>query len=265
MDDQGHVLTNAHVVDGSSSVTVKFGDGDALDAKVLGIDDSTDVAVLGVDPDQVDANPLELGNSTTSRSRPRRRDRQPIRARSHRDHRHHLGAAAADQRPQRLHRLDVLQTDAAINPGNSGGPLIDGQGRVIGINSQIATARTAPARPASASRSRSTPPSRSPPRSSTTARSSTPTSGSRCRLERAARPGAQPRRRRGCPRPEGDVRRSRRQCRPRGWRRDRDRGRTAGPCRRRRDHRDRRSARERDGGSDQRHQRQGPATRSRST
>ena len=50
IDSDGHILTNAHVVDGSSSVTVKFGDGDALPAKVLGVDDSTDVAVLSVDP-----------------------------------------------------------------------------------------------------------------------------------------------------------------------------------------------------------------------
>ena len=51
IDDQGHVMTNAHVVDGSSSVTVKFGDGDALDAEVLGVDDSTDIAILGLDPE----------------------------------------------------------------------------------------------------------------------------------------------------------------------------------------------------------------------
>ncbi|MEZ5062258.1 MAG: trypsin-like peptidase domain-containing protein [Solirubrobacterales bacterium] len=140
MDDQGHVLTNAHVVDGSSSVTVKFGDGDALDAKVLGIDDSTDVAVLGVDPDQVDANPLELGNSDDVKvgdpavaiGNPYGLDRTVT-----------TGIISALQRqisaPNGFTISDVLQTDAAINPGNSGGPLIDGQGRVIGINSQIAT------------------------------------------------------------------------------------------------------------------------------
>ena len=123
MDDQGHVLTNAHVVDGSSSVTVKFGDGDALDAKVLGIDDSTDVAVLGVDPDQVDANPLELGNSDDVKvgdpavaiGNPYGLDRTVT-----------TGIISALQRqisaPNGFTISDVLQTDAAINPGNSGGP-----------------------------------------------------------------------------------------------------------------------------------------------
>ena len=140
MDDQGHVLTNAHVVDGSSSVTVKFGDGDALDAKVLGVDDSTDVAVLAVDPSEVDAKPLELGDSDAVQvgdpavaiGNPYGLDRTVT-----------TGIISALQRqisaPNGFTISDVLQTDAAINPGNSGGPLIDGAGRVIGINSQIAT------------------------------------------------------------------------------------------------------------------------------
>ncbi|MFN8151233.1 MAG: trypsin-like peptidase domain-containing protein [Solirubrobacterales bacterium] len=140
MDDQGHVLTNAHVVDGSSSVTVKFGDGDALDAKVLGVDDSSDVAVLSVDPSQVDAKPLELGDSDAVKvgdpavaiGNPYGLDRTVT-----------TGIISALQRqisaPNGFTISDVLQTDAAINPGNSGGPLIDGAGRVIGINSQIAT------------------------------------------------------------------------------------------------------------------------------
>jgi len=140
IDDQGHVLTNAHVVDGSSSVTVKFGDGDALDAKVLGVDDSTDVAVLSVDPSQVDAKPLELGDSgavnvgdpVVAIGNPYGLDRTVT-----------TGIISALQRqisaPNGFTISDVLQTDAAINPGNSGGPLIDAEGRVVGINSQIAT------------------------------------------------------------------------------------------------------------------------------
>ena len=140
MDSDGHVLTNAHVVDGSSSVTVKFGDGEALPAKVLGVDDSTDVAVLEVDPTKVDAKPLELGDSDAVKvgdgaiaiGNPYGLDRTVT-----------SGIVSALQRqisaPNGFTISDVIQTDAAINPGNSGGPLIDADGRVIGINSQIAT------------------------------------------------------------------------------------------------------------------------------
>jgi len=140
MDTDGHILTNAHVVDGSSSVTVKFGDGEALPAKVLGVDDSTDVAVLSVDPSNVDAKPLTLGNSDDVKvgdgaiaiGNPYGLDRTVT-----------SGIVSALQRqisaPNGFTISDVIQTDAAINPGNSGGPLIDAAGRVIGINSQIAT------------------------------------------------------------------------------------------------------------------------------
>jgi len=140
IDGDGHVLTNAHVVDGASSVTVKFGDGDALPAKVLGVDNSTDIAVLSVDPSKVDANPLPLGDSSTVHvgdgaiaiGNPYGLDRTVT-----------SGIISALQRqisaPNGFTISDVIQTDAAINPGNSGGPLIDADGRVIGINSQIAT------------------------------------------------------------------------------------------------------------------------------
>jgi S1-C subfamily serine protease len=140
IDNDGHVLTNAHVVDGASSVTVKFGDGDALPAKVMGADNSTDIAVLSVDPDKVDAQPLQLGDSDTVKvgdgaiaiGNPYGLDRTVT-----------SGIISALQRqisaPNGFTISDVIQTDAAINPGNSGGPLIDADGRVIGINSQIAT------------------------------------------------------------------------------------------------------------------------------
>ena len=140
IDGDGHVLTNAHVVDGSSSVTVKFGDGDPLPAKVLGVDDSTDIAVLSVDAGSVDANPLQLGDSDAVQvgdgaiaiGNPYGLDRTVT-----------SGIISALQRqisaPNGFTISDVIQTDAAINPGNSGGPLIDANGRVIGVNSQIAT------------------------------------------------------------------------------------------------------------------------------
>jgi S1-C subfamily serine protease len=142
IDDEGHILTNAHVVDGSSNVTVQMGgdDGETLDAKVLGEDTSTDVAVIQVDPSQVKAEPLQLGDSdgldvgdgVVAIGNPFGLDNSVT-----------SGIVSALQRqisaPDGFTISNVIQTDAAINPGNSGGPLIDADGTVIGINSQIAT------------------------------------------------------------------------------------------------------------------------------
>ena len=142
IDGNGTVLTNAHVVDGSKSVTVKLGeDGDTLEAEVVGSDDSTDVAVLRVDPAKVTSAPLPLADSDQARvgdavvaiGNPFGLDRTVT-----------TGIVSALQReissPNGFTISDVIQTDAAINPGNSGGPLIDASGSVVGINSQIATA-----------------------------------------------------------------------------------------------------------------------------
>jgi S1-C subfamily serine protease len=142
IDDSGHVLTNAHVVDGSDAITVKLGeDGETLDAKLLGSDTSTDVAVLRVDPDKVTAAPLQFANSDQAKvgdpvvaiGNPFGLDRTVT-----------AGIVSALQReisaPDGFTISDVIQTDASINPGNSGGPLLDASGKVIGINSQIATA-----------------------------------------------------------------------------------------------------------------------------
>jgi putative serine protease PepD len=143
MDGQGHVVTNDHVVEGASRVTVRFGeDGDPLDAKVVGTDASTDLAVLAVDPKKIppETKALELASSA---------DLRPG------DTAIAIGSpfglsgtvttgiiSALDreiQSPNGFPIAGVLQTDAAINPGNSGGPLLDAQGRVIGVNSQIAS------------------------------------------------------------------------------------------------------------------------------
>jgi putative serine protease PepD len=143
IDAQGHVVTNDHVVDAGQRFTVRFGeDGDPLPAKLVGQDRSTDLAVLEVDPKKVPAEtkPLELASSSDLRPG------DAVIA---------IGApfglsgtvttgiiSALDrsiQSPNGFPISGVLQTDAAINPGNSGGPLLDAQGRVIGVNSQIAS------------------------------------------------------------------------------------------------------------------------------
>jgi S1-C subfamily serine protease len=143
IDDEGNILTNAHVVAGAVRVTVQFSDSKSVPAKVVGRDPSTDIALLQVDPDGLDLKPLELGSAkdievgdpTIAIGNPFGLDRTLT-----------TGVVSALQR--RIQGLngftirDVIQTDAAINPGNSGGPLLDAAGRVIGINSQIATGGT---------------------------------------------------------------------------------------------------------------------------
>ncbi len=143
IDEEGHIVTNAHVVDGATEVSVKFGDGDEVEAKVLGADDSTDLAVLEVDASKIDATPLRVGDSDRVKvgdgviaiGNPYGLDRTVT-----------SGIISALQRqisaPNGFTISDVLQTDAAINPGNSGGPLLNREGEVIGVNSQIATGGT---------------------------------------------------------------------------------------------------------------------------
>jgi S1-C subfamily serine protease len=140
LDDDGHILTNAHVVNAATKVQVTFSDKHTRDAKIVGKDESTDLALLEVDPDGIDLRPLVLGDSdevqvgdpTIAIGNPFGYDRTLT-----------TGVVSAKQRritaPDGYIIENVIQTDAAINPGNSGGPLIDAAGRVIGINSQIAT------------------------------------------------------------------------------------------------------------------------------
>jgi S1-C subfamily serine protease len=137
IDNDGHILTNAHVVEGAKTVTVQLGNGGEQNAQVVGSDPSSDIALLKVDNTE-DAQPLQLGDSSKVQvgdpvvaiGNPFALDRTVT-----------SGIVSALQRqiqaPNGFSISDVIQTDAAINPGNSGGPLIDGAGQVIGINSQI--------------------------------------------------------------------------------------------------------------------------------
>ena len=141
IDEQGHILTNAHVVAGADNVQVTLGEEEPIDAEVVGSDTSTDVAVLKIDPDEADLRALPLGSSSDVEvgdpviaiGNPFGLERTVT-----------TGIVSALQRqieaPNGFTISDVVQTDAAINPGNSGGPLLDQDGEVIGINSQIATA-----------------------------------------------------------------------------------------------------------------------------
>jgi S1-C subfamily serine protease len=141
IDTDGHVLTNNHVIEGASKVTVKLGDSEtSYDAEVVGTDPGTDIALLKVDAPAKEFHPLRLGRSSdlevgdpvVAIGNPFGLDRTVT-----------SGIVSALQRdiqaPNGFSISHVIQTDAAINPGNSGGPLINAEGAVIGINAQIAT------------------------------------------------------------------------------------------------------------------------------
>jgi S1-C subfamily serine protease len=141
IDDDGHIVTNAHVIAGADRIEVRLGEDQApVEATLVGRDPSTDLALLEVEPGEADLHPLSLGDSSQVQvgdpvvaiGNPFGLDRTAT-----------AGIVSALQRqieaPNGFAISDVIQTDAPINPGNSGGPLIDAQGRVIGVNSQIAT------------------------------------------------------------------------------------------------------------------------------
>jgi S1-C subfamily serine protease len=147
LDEEGHIVTNNHVVAQADDVTVVFYDGLEIHAEIAGLDDDSDLAVLRVeklaegayplplgDSDQVETgewvvaigNPFRLGGSIT------------------------LGIVSAVGRsiPSGVTPFAIpqaIQTDAAINPGNSGGPLLNLEGQVIGVNAQIRSASGVPA------------------------------------------------------------------------------------------------------------------------
>jgi putative serine protease PepD len=137
-DGDGHVVTNAHVVEGASSLSVKFWNGKSFSAHVVGTDASTDLAVLKVDAPVSELFPLSLGNSSDLVvGDPVVAIGSPF----------GLEGTVTSGIVSALHREmtspdqfaidDSIQTDAAINHGNSGGPLLNAQGKVVGVNSQI--------------------------------------------------------------------------------------------------------------------------------
>jgi S1-C subfamily serine protease len=138
VDNDGRVVTNAHVINGVTALQVTFMDGHTVPAHVVGKDEQTDLAVIAVDPDGLNLRPLELGDSSSV----------------------HLGdqvvavgnpngiepgagtgrIAAADQQvevPGGYVISGVFATDAVIQPASSGGPLMGGDGRVVGVTSRM--------------------------------------------------------------------------------------------------------------------------------
>ena len=140
IDEDGHVVTNAHVVAGASEVQVRFQEGSLVDAEPVGTDVSTDVALLKVDPGEAeltalppaDSGRVKVGDLVLALGNPLGLE-DTITA----------GIVSGKQRritaPNGFPIEDVIQTDAAVNKGNSGGPLLDMEWWVMGSNSQIAT------------------------------------------------------------------------------------------------------------------------------
>ena len=135
----GLIVTNDHVVDGATQVQVKVGTSDKVqDATVVGADPSRDLALLKVDGSNLPT--LSLGDSSTvAVGDPTYAIGNPFGL----DHTLTTGIVSALQRslqaPDGATIDGAIQTDAALNPGNSGGPLLDADGKVIGVNSQIQT------------------------------------------------------------------------------------------------------------------------------
>ena len=137
-DTSGHVITNAHVVDGAESAKVRFADGKSYDATVVGVDASTDLAVLKVDAPASALHPIGLADSSqvavgdvvVAIGSPFGLENSVT-----------AGIVSAlgrsMQAPNGYTITGAIQTDAAINHGNSGGPLLDLDGKVVGVNAQI--------------------------------------------------------------------------------------------------------------------------------
>ena len=148
-DTEGHVITNHHVVDGSSIVEVDFASGYKTHGTVLASDSDADVAVIKVDAPAEEIHPLKIGDSSALQVG------QSVVAIGNPfglSGTMTLGIVSGLGRTQFAHAApsgggffstaDIIQTDAAINPGNSGGPLFNLEGEVVGINQSILTDTT---------------------------------------------------------------------------------------------------------------------------
>ena len=137
-DKMGHIITNAHVIDGSTKTVVTFLDGRSYNAEIIGMDEYTDIGVIKVNADLKLLNPLSLGDSSNLNVG------EPIAAIGNPCG---LSGSMTSGIVSQMGRLlpsgsgysipDVIQTDAAINPGNSGGPLLNMRGNIVGINTAI--------------------------------------------------------------------------------------------------------------------------------
>ena len=139
VDEEGRIVTNYHVIEGARRIEVTFADGTTVPASVVGVDPINDLAVLQVDASGLEIEPVELGTSADLQvgqraiaiGNPFGQFGQSLTT----------GVVSALDRTlsggEDRQITGVIQTDAAINRGNSGGPLLDSEGRVIGVNTAI--------------------------------------------------------------------------------------------------------------------------------
>jgi len=138
-DLSGNIITNAHVIDNADNITVTFLDGSQYNASIVGMDKFTDIAVINVEEKPDYLHPLEIGDSSTLKVG------EPVAAIGNP---FGLSGSMTSGIVSQIGRLlpshdtgfsipNVIQTDAAINPGNSGGPLLNMDGKVMGINTAI--------------------------------------------------------------------------------------------------------------------------------
>jgi putative serine protease PepD len=131
-DDSGHILTAAHVVEGMRTVTVRFADGTTRTGTVLGINSSTDIGVVQIADVPDGVTPASLATDETLLA-----GQLAIAIGSPFGLEQSVTAGIVSTVDRTIQGQHVIQTDAAINHGNSGGPLVDADGRVIGINTSI--------------------------------------------------------------------------------------------------------------------------------
>lgn len=147
-DTEGHIVTNNHVVENASQISVTFSDGTIADAELVGADPESDLAVIKVDPQEVDLHPVTLSDSRAVQvgdlaiaignpyglSGTMTQGIVSALSRS-------LTVDETDPYSTGSYTIpDIIQTDAAINPGNSGGVLVNVAGEVIGVTSAIQSA-----------------------------------------------------------------------------------------------------------------------------
>ena len=139
IDSRGYILTNTHVIEDATKIFVSLSDGSQYNAKVIGVDRENDLAVLKYDPPANtqlttikfgDSDGLKVGQRVLAIGNPFGLTRTLT-----------VGIVSALGRPIQTDRniiiKNMIQTDTAINPGNSGGPLLDSDGKMIGINTMI--------------------------------------------------------------------------------------------------------------------------------